>query len=501
MATIDSLVEATIVGDNDLLLIDQGGEGKKLKKGNLKVDADNVLDANGGSVQDFIDTSKTSFAPNDKIYLANYSHLAAGTDWTSAILAALNDVQITGAEIVLPAGSFEHDAITINKRVKITGQGTHSVAGSSPSQLVKKATVSGAGITVLSSGCHFEGFALKGAIGNTGDGLEILEGRFSANDFAVYSMGRDGIRIGNDRPIYNVNGFCLTNIKSKGNGRHGLHISDKVRPTLPDANGGSVFCADLQKNGECGLYLGNCIVNTFTGLLVQQNGTYGVRCTPSSSENCFYGGDYEVNGRPVGVSATDYLDFWIEAGSKRNKIIGGSCYNFPISFQCDEPENLIIGMNDGLFAGDSKYAGIQLMNLESPLPTFLDYYKEGTFTPVVIGSTLAGVATYTTQVGNFTRIGNVVNFTMNVNYSGHTGTGNMAIIGLPFTAKVGSFNPVTVYSFGLRKPANTYITAQVAGGTAGVYLYSAKTDEIAATGVALAIDDTAIVNISGFYFV
>lgn len=39
MATIDSLVEATVVGDNDLLLIDQGGEGKKVKKGNLKVAA------------------------------------------------------------------------------------------------------------------------------------------------------------------------------------------------------------------------------------------------------------------------------------------------------------------------------------------------------------------------------------------------------------------------------------------------------------------------------
>lgn len=460
-----------------------------------------VGNANGGSVQDFIDTSKTSFAPNDKIYLTNYSHLAVGTDWTSAILAALNDVPITGAEIVLPAGSFEHDAITISKRVKITGQGTNAVAGNSPSQLVKKSTVSGSGIIVETSGCHFEGFALKGAYGNAGDGLEILNGRFSATNFAVYSMGRDGIRIGNDNPIYNTNGFCLTNIKSKGNGRHGLHVSDKVAPTLPDASGGSVFFAELQNNGECGLYLGNCFVNTFTGLLVQENGTYGVRCTPSSSYNYFYGGDYEVNGRPAGVAETSYLDFWIEAGSKYNKIIGGSCYNFPISFQCDEPENLIIGMNDGVFIGKNKYAGIQLMNLESPLPTSLDYYKEGTFTPIVIGNTSAGVATYTTQVGNFTRIGNVVNFTMNVDYSGHTGTGNMAIIGLPFTAKHGPFNPVTVYSFGLEKPANTYITAQVAGGAAGVTLYSARTDSIAATGVALAIAAQAAINISGFYFV
>lgn len=64
MATIDSLVETTIVGDNDLLLIDQGGEGKKLKKGNLKIDADNVPNANGGSVQDFIDALSVSSIKN-----------------------------------------------------------------------------------------------------------------------------------------------------------------------------------------------------------------------------------------------------------------------------------------------------------------------------------------------------------------------------------------------------------------------------------------------------
>lgn len=495
-------VGGTLVNANDVLLQERTGKAFSGPAGTVAAGTNpasgGFVDKSGGLLRHEL---ATSFAPNDKIYLANYSHLAVGTDWTSAILAALNDVPITGAEIVLPAGSFEHGAITISKRVKITGQGTHAVAGNSPSQLVKKSTVSGSGIKVEAAGCHFEGFALKGADGNAGDGLEILNGRFSATDFAVYSMGRDGIRIGNDNPIYNTNGFCLTNIKSKGNGRHGLHVSDKVAPTLPDASGGSVFFADLQDNRECGLYLGNCFVNTFTGLLVQKNGTYGVRCTPSSSYNYFYGGDYEVNGRPAGVAETSYLDFWIEAGSKYNKIIGGNCYNFPISFQCDEPENLIIGMNDGVFAGDNKYAGIQLMNKESPIPTFLDYYKEGDFTPVVIGRTSAGTATYTTQVGKFTRIGNVVNFTINVDYSGHTGTGNMAIIGLPFTSKSDTSTAVSVYSFGLAKPLNSYITALVVGGDAGVTLYSAQSDSIAATGVAIPIDPAASVNVSGFYFV
>lgn len=62
MATIDSLVETTIVGDDDLFVVEQGGEGKKLKKENLKVAADKVPNANGGSVQDFIDSSTLTFA-------------------------------------------------------------------------------------------------------------------------------------------------------------------------------------------------------------------------------------------------------------------------------------------------------------------------------------------------------------------------------------------------------------------------------------------------------
>lgn len=85
MATIDSLVETTIVGDNDLFLIDQGGEGKKLKKGNLKVNADNVPNVNGGSVQDFIDAQYTKsvnlsdFIPatSDRNYLADVEFQSA----------------------------------------------------------------------------------------------------------------------------------------------------------------------------------------------------------------------------------------------------------------------------------------------------------------------------------------------------------------------------------------------------------------------------------------
>jgi hypothetical protein len=63
----------------------------------------------------------------------------------------------------------------------------------------------------------------------------------------------------------------------------------------------------------------------------------------------------------------------------------------------------------------------------------LDDYEEGTFTPTIVGSTSAGTGTYTTNTGKYTKIGNVVTFQVYINWTAHTGTGNMRIGNLPFT--------------------------------------------------------------------
>jgi len=64
----------------------------------------------------------------------------------------------------------------------------------------------------------------------------------------------------------------------------------------------------------------------------------------------------------------------------------------------------------------------------------LDDYEEGNFTPTIVGTTTAGTGTYTIQVGRHTKIGRSVNIQFRVQWSAHTGTGNMTIRGLPFTA-------------------------------------------------------------------
>lgn len=63
----------------------------------------------------------------------------------------------------------------------------------------------------------------------------------------------------------------------------------------------------------------------------------------------------------------------------------------------------------------------------------LDEYEEGTFTPTVFGSSVAGSGTYAFRNGRYTRVGNRVTASVNMQISAHTGSGT-ARIDLPFTS-------------------------------------------------------------------
>lgn len=68
----------------------------------------------------------------------------------------------------------------------------------------------------------------------------------------------------------------------------------------------------------------------------------------------------------------------------------------------------------------------------------LDDYEEGSWTPVVEGTTTAGTATYVRQGGLYQKVGNVVHFVAAIVYNSHTGTGDMRVSGLPYTVFGGS---------------------------------------------------------------
>jgi len=77
--------------------------------------------------------------------------------------------------------------------------------------------------------------------------------------------------------------------------------------------------------------------------------------------------------------------------------------------------------------------GIQF-NGDTAAANALDDYEEGTWTPTVVGSATAGTASYTIQVGSYTKVGQQVTVQFRMVYSGGTGAGNLRISGLPFTS-------------------------------------------------------------------
>lgn len=60
-------------------------------------------------------------------------------------------------------------------------------------------------------------------------------------------------------------------------------------------------------------------------------------------------------------------------------------------------------------------------------------FATGSWTPTITGGTIAGATTYATQLGGYTRIGNVVTVSCILQISAATGTGDAQISGLPFT--------------------------------------------------------------------
>lgn len=66
------------------------------------------------------------------------------------------------------------------------------------------------------------------------------------------------------------------------------------------------------------------------------------------------------------------------------------------------------------------------------------------FTPVVQGTSTAGAGTYGTQLGSAIKVGNIVHFQIVLDWSAHTGTGDLRISGLPYTAAATEPAPVSV---------------------------------------------------------
>jgi len=115
---------------------------------------------------------------------------------------------------------------------------------------------------------------------------------------------------------------------------------------------------------------------------------------------------------------------------------------------------------------------IQFTNTPNVDPLTLDWYEEGIFTPVIVGTTSAGSGTYTAQAGRFTRIGNVVNLWITIGWSAHTGTGNMRLTGLPYVNNAAVKSTLELAPNGLALPANSTLHTVIIEGQSYIDFYT-----------------------------
>lgn len=129
--------------------------------------------------------------------------------------------------------------------------------------------------------------------------------------------------------------------------------------------------------------------------------------------------------------------------------------------------NLVIGTaGKGIdFSADPSAAGMT--------SELFDDYEEGTFTPTVAGSGTAGTATYTAQIGRYTKIGRIVTCQVRLNWSAGNGVGNFTIAGLPFTAAAqGAYGGAAIgWAGDIALTANNVMTIYVGNGSSTLIVY------------------------------
>lgn len=377
---------------------------------------------NGGSTPTGAINRSIQNKLSDYISVKDFGAVGDGTtDDTTAIQNAINSLSSTGGSVYFPTGQYLISTTLTVSTQGITLFGSNSTALwdsatsilSGGSQIVKKSTMTTDAIQVSNLRFQMQDLAVRGQSGNTGDGVYLQNGYSPALiNVSVAGVGGSGIRIGSKtNGNYNVNGWQLTNVTSQKNNQHGVLIYDQTTAGLagsPNANAGTAIGLNVSANSGEGLRIENGQFNTFIGLLSQQNSNYGVVLIGTSTLSLyatFNGGDVEANA----------VGNWYLSGNAQHITIMGAFSNYPTL----DPNQF----NTSFIGGNCAIRGLYFQT-----GNILQYYINGTGTPIFFGSTQNGFNSYTSQNLYYTRVGNAISCQGSLQLSAK-GTSSNAMIG------------------------------------------------------------------------
>ena len=126
----------------------------------------------------------------------------------------------------------------------------------------------------------------------------------------------------------------------------------------------------------------------------------------------------------------------------------------------------------------------------------LDDYETGTFTPVIIGSATNPTVTYSFQLGTYTKIGNIVNYSIDIRWNGLSGGGgSVGVAGLPFTANASYGRYIAAIETYTNSFTGSYLVAECVDSSTQLSLTGIST---AGTATAVTVANLATTGIAFF---
>ena len=464
-------------------------------------------------------------------------------DDTVAIQAAVDAMNgLNGGSIFIPAGEYLiTDYVTLYSDVTLFGEGKSSIihlvnssrsdvfraTGTQPSpinritlrdfMLYGDATFSagapsvqnGGGINfVYADDCVIENLWVSGF---SDGGIAILNGNYNTVANCRVRYTAQGISF-NANDIDVTGNVAVGNTISDTGTYNGLHLEGGFGPS---AATGEVRYTTLA---------GNTVINSYEAGINIELAPY-TACSGNAVYNAGFGATSVNMGIKVfgGFSSTlsgntvrgcSGYGIVVGANSGECAVSGNTTVNNSNSLLVTDngtAATLNVSVSGNSFAeGDLATSGnvsfknwtpaVTMSNVASSDSQTLDWYEENTFTPTIAGSTSAGTATYAVQDGKFTRIGNRVFFELNLDWSGHTGTGNMRVAGLPYPINGAVPGAATMSSNGLPPAAGNLFAVYIPQGGVS-YLEMRTVGQSSGTVAAYAMQAAGVLVVSGHYSV
>jgi len=151
----------------------------------------------------------------------------------------------------------------------------------------------------------------------------------------------------------------------------------------------------------------------------------------------------------------------------------------------------VLGVSQGIKFPSSQFS--------SSNANTLDDYEEGTWDPTILGTTGDGTATYSFRQARYTKIGRLVFIDLDLSWNSFTGTGDLQVGNLPFTAAAVPGGNMNYSSTNVTLSANNYNGLAQVGDSSGtrIGLYQSVVGGGAITRVA--VDSGGGIWLNGFY--